>query len=265
MKVKPTLYCSDFKVHKAGWFYMKLVWFIWNWFDWCDFKQYKVGLILSLFFRTFSIVSDFSRFHSEVCHLKKIFKKLCISCQIYRYCINKLLSERLSQNPFGKIRVICKSSTYIFIFFQFNDKMPYYFRSNVVYKFSYSRCNATYYSETYQHLSVRNGEHLHVSPLPLKALKCDNHLLIFSSQGQIKSFDITYHLMNSYWTKMKRHLPICFLPMHFPLYLFDWPLPCEIIFQWYLKSYFHDIYCPYCYCINPYTTDYVRICFSAAV
>ena len=231
MKVKPTLYCSDFKVHKAGWFYMKLVWFIWNWFDWCDFKQYKVGLILSLFFRTFSIVSGFSRFHSEVCHLKKIFKKLCISCQIYRYCINKLLSERLSQNPFGKIRVICKSSTYIFIFFQFNDKMPYYFRSNVVYKFSYSRCNATYYSETYQHLSVRNGEHLHVSPLPLKALKCDNHLLIFSSQGQIKSFDITW------WTHIEQKWNVIYLfAFYLCIYLFTYLIDLS-----HVKLYFSDI------------------------
>ena len=41
----------------------------------------KTGLIftcyleLSMLFRTFSIVSDFSRFHTEFSHLKEIFKK----------------------------------------------------------------------------------------------------------------------------------------------------------------------------------------------
>ena len=38
-------------------------------------EEYKVGLIFTLLFRTFSIVSDFSRFHLEVCHLKEILKK----------------------------------------------------------------------------------------------------------------------------------------------------------------------------------------------
>ena len=35
------------------------------------FEEYKVGFIFTLLFRTFSIVSDFSRFHSEVCYLKR--------------------------------------------------------------------------------------------------------------------------------------------------------------------------------------------------
>ena len=35
-------------------------------------EQYKFGLIFTLLFQTLSIASDFSRFHSEVCHLKEI-------------------------------------------------------------------------------------------------------------------------------------------------------------------------------------------------
>ena len=38
-------------------------------------EQYKVGLIFTLLLLTFSVVSDFSRFHPEICHLKKILKK----------------------------------------------------------------------------------------------------------------------------------------------------------------------------------------------
>ena len=50
-------------------------------------EKYKVGLIFTLLFRTFSTVLDFSRFHSKACHLKEILKKinfLRISYQIGR-------------------------------------------------------------------------------------------------------------------------------------------------------------------------------------
>ena len=39
------------------------------------YDQYKICLIFTLLFRTLSIVSDFSRFHVEVCQLKKILRK----------------------------------------------------------------------------------------------------------------------------------------------------------------------------------------------
>ena len=54
-------------------------------------EEYKVGLIFTLF-GTFSVVSDFSRFHSEVCHLKEILKKERIS-----YHIDRQLHQKLSQ------------------------------------------------------------------------------------------------------------------------------------------------------------------------
>ena len=44
-------------------------------------------------------------------------------------------------------------------------------RSNVVYKFSFGRCNATYYGETCRHLNIRVGEHSGVSPLTGKKSK----------------------------------------------------------------------------------------------
>ena len=82
------------------------------------------------------------------------------------------LRNSISKNlPFCKIRAIFKSSTRISNFFQFKDKMLYCLRSNVVYKFSCARCNATYYCETCRHLSVRVGQHLSVSPLTGKKSK----------------------------------------------------------------------------------------------
>ena len=46
------------------------------------FEEFKVGLIFTLLFRMFSIVSTFSRFHLEVCHLKKILKKNAFSIKL---------------------------------------------------------------------------------------------------------------------------------------------------------------------------------------
>ena len=172
-------------------------------------EEYKVGLIFTLLFRTFSIVSDFSGFNSEVCHLKEILKKNEFPIKLIDSCIKNFLNKRLIEKPvtltaekkdliivlaffgklllelrtrlknsisknlpFCKIRVIFKSSTRISNFFQFKDKMPYCLRSNVVYKFSCGRCNATNYGETYRHLSVRVGEHSGVSPLTGKKSKC---------------------------------------------------------------------------------------------
>ena len=39
------------------------------------YNQYKFCLVFTLLFRTFSIVSDFSRFRKEVSHLKDILRK----------------------------------------------------------------------------------------------------------------------------------------------------------------------------------------------
>ena len=154
-------------------------------------EEYKVGLIFTLLFRTFSIVSNFSRFHSEVCHLKEILKKNAFPIKLIDSFIKNFLNKRLTEKPvtltaakkdlvivlpclgklslelrtrlrnsiskslpFCKIRVIFKSSTRISNFFQFKDKMSYCLGSNVVYKCSCGRCNATYYGTKCRHLSV---------------------------------------------------------------------------------------------------------------
>ena len=171
-------------------------------------EEYKVGLVFTLLFRTFSIVSDFSRFHLEVCHLKEILRKNAFPIKLINGCIRSFLNKRLTEKPviltaekkdlviilpflgklspdlrtclknsisenlpFCKSRIIFKSSTRIPNFFQFKDKMSYCLYSNVVHKFLCDRCNATYYSEKCRYLSVRVGEHLRVSPLTGKKLK----------------------------------------------------------------------------------------------
>ena len=62
-------------------------------------EKYEVGLIFILLFRTFSIVSDFSRFHSEVCHLKEILKKNAFPIKLIGSCIKNFLNKRLTEKP----------------------------------------------------------------------------------------------------------------------------------------------------------------------
>ena len=123
-------------------------------------KECKVGLIFTLLFRMFS-------------NRKKIkIKKNAFPIKLIDSCIKSFLKKRLTEKlvtltaekkdlvivlsllgklsldlrtriknsvsrnlPFCKIRLIFKLSTRFSNVFQFKDKMPYYLRSNVVYKF----------------------------------------------------------------------------------------------------------------------------------
>ena len=234
-------------------------------------EEYKVGLIFTLLFRKFSVVSDFARFHSEVCHLNEILKKNAFPIKLIDSCIknflNKSLTEKpvtltsekkdlvivlpflgklsldlrtslrnsISKNPpFCKIRVIFKSSTRITNFFQFKDKIPYCLRSNVVYKFLYGRCSATYYGETCQHLSVRVGEHSGVLPLTgkksmsKKSTAVKDHMLFCDHVVSIDDFKILATSDSNFHVKVKESLLISrdepILNKNetsLPLYLFD--------------------------------------------
>ena len=149
------------------------------------YDEYKIGLVFTMLFRTFSIVSDFSRFHTEVIHLEEILRKNAFPIKLVNNCIKNFLNKKflntpvtltvkkkelfiglpylgnlslalrtrlqnsINKNlPFCKIKVIFKSTTRLSNFFCFKDKVPFNLRSNVVYKFACGRCNATYYGET---------------------------------------------------------------------------------------------------------------------
>ena len=161
------------------------------------YDQYKIGLIFTLLFRTFSIVADFSRFHTEDIHLKDILKQNAFRIKLVDNCIKTNSNKKFLHTPvaltvqkkelfialpylgnfslaiktclqnsinknlsFCKIKVIFKSTTRLSEHFCFKDKGPFNLQSNVVvYKFSCGRYNATYYGETCRHLNIRVGEH----------------------------------------------------------------------------------------------------------
>ena len=112
--------------------------------------------------------------------------------------------------------------------------MLYCLRSNVVYKFSCGRCNASYYGETYRHLSVRVGEHSGVSLLTGKKLKSKkstvvkDHMLFCDHVVSIDDFEILATSDSDFHVKVKESLltsrdePILNKnETSLPLYLFD--------------------------------------------
>ena len=136
--------------------------------------------------------------------------------------------------PFCKIRVIFKSTTRLSNFCCFKDKVPFSLRSSIVYKFSCVRFNATYYGETCQHLNIRVGEHLGISPLTGKKSKgkttiaIKDHMLFCDHVVSLKVFKILVSSNSEFHLKIKENLLISrgkpelnrnkkFLP----LYLFD--------------------------------------------
>ena len=215
------------------------------------YDEYKTGLVFTMLFRTFSIVSDFSRFHTEIIHLKEILRKNAFPIKLVDNCIKNFLNKKflntpvtltvkkkelfivlpylgnlslalrtrlqnsINKNlPFCKIKVIFKSTTRLSNFFRFKDKVPFNLRSNVVYKFSCGRCNATYYGETCRHLNVRVGEHSGISPLTGKKSKArkttavKDHMLFCDHVVSLDDFKILTSSNSEFHLKIKESLLI---------------------------------------------------------
>ena len=134
-------------------------------------NQDEIGLIFTLLFRTFSIVFDFSRFHTEVSHLKSILRKNAFPIRLVDNCIKTFLNKKflhtrvaftvekkelfialpylgnlslairiglqnsiIKNLTFCKMMVIFKSTIRLNNFFCFKDKVSFNLSSNKVYK-----------------------------------------------------------------------------------------------------------------------------------
>ena len=68
--------------------------------------------------------------------------------------------------------------------------------SKVVYKYTYGRCNSSYYGETVRNLRVRAGEHIGLSPLASKKCKASkesavrDHLLFCDNDPSFEEFSV---------------------------------------------------------------------------
>ena len=159
-------------------------------------------MILTLLHRCYSICSDYTSFHLEVEKLREILKrnsypsgiidqsiktflnKLYVPKKVYLTAPKKELliilpflgtmSSNLKRKlqtcfrnslPQCNIKIILKSTNRLSSLFRFKDAIPKELQSHLIYKFSCSSCNASYYGKTERHLNVRAGEHIGLSPL----------------------------------------------------------------------------------------------------
>ena len=64
------------------------------------YDPYKISLIFTLLFRTFSVVSDFSKFHTEVSHVKEILRKNAFPIRLVGNCIKSGMTFYKSKSGF---------------------------------------------------------------------------------------------------------------------------------------------------------------------
>ena len=164
--------------------------------------------MFTLLGRSFTIVSDFSKFHFEVETLKKTLQKNAYPTKfgdkyvakfvnnifiqksvfttvpkmeltillpylgnissITKKRLNRCISKRLK---FCKLKIIFQTGNRLKNYFRFKDRVPETLQSNFVYKFKCGSCTASYYGKTYRHMKVRVSEHQGVSPRTGKRVK----------------------------------------------------------------------------------------------
>ena len=115
-----------------------------------------------------------------------------------------------SQSSLNHTRSFSCSSKY----FKFKESIPKYLRSHLIYKFSCSCCNATYYGETERHLFVRGSEHLGITPLTQKRVKNPkksdimDHILLEGHNATYDDFSISISENNRFKLHLKESLLI---------------------------------------------------------
>ena len=90
------------------------------------------------------------------------------------------------------IRFVFRSSTRIYSFFPFKDRIPKFLRSGVVYLFKCRCCSTSYVGQTTRHLHTRVTEHLGISPITVKPSSSPVMSSIFShlkTTGHTANFD----------------------------------------------------------------------------
>ena len=128
--------------------------------------RYKINLVRILVFCAFHICSSFVNFHKEIVKIKQIrlangFPGSLIDKVIFSFLnLQYILHTKPKDKGEGK------------------DCIPTLVCSNVVYKFSCSGCNATYYGKTNRNLLIHCNEHL--------AINRNGHEIVSSSPSSIR-------------------------------------------------------------------------------
>ena len=185
----------------------------------------------TLLFPCFQVYSSYEKLQNEIVYVNKIFKNnrnpndfvdLCIKSFFDKLYVtkknyqtdetnqlliilpflghlsfetkNRLYSCIRSQLPSCSLRIAFQSKTSLSNLFKFMESIPKCLCLHLIYKFSCSCCNASYYGETERQLFVRASEHLGITPLTKKRVKNSqkstiiDHILLESHNATYNDF-----------------------------------------------------------------------------
>jgi len=162
--------------------------------------QYKINLISVLIYRAFHICSSYKAFHSQICNIKRFLQQNRFPAQLIDRIIERFLSKQYVADikpsnvpklpillflpylgvysihlkkrftkfignfyPHVDLKIVFRANKPIGRLFPFKDRVPSHVCSSVVYKFTCSSCQATYYGKISRHFNVRCREHLGIN------------------------------------------------------------------------------------------------------
>ena len=128
-----------------------------------------------------------------------------------RTCLVNSIESNLK---FCKLKVIFQSPCKLNSLFRYKDSLQKKIRSDIVYRYMCSNCKVTYYGKTYRHFFTRAAEHMGISNLTGKRLKCvkqsavSDHLLECNCSIDFDHFDILASDANKFRLLIKESLLI---------------------------------------------------------
>ena len=171
-------------------------------------NSYKYALSFTLLHRAFKVCSNFELFHHKSKIKKKIFRNNGYPVNFSDFCIEKYLNDlyvkkkvyflgpkkqltcvlpflgkkslKLRSRLINSVNETVRFCNLIVFFwsqrkldtlFWFTDVLNKKICSFLVYRYTCSNCNVTYYGKTYRHFFTRVAEHMGVSNLTGKRLK----------------------------------------------------------------------------------------------
>ena len=211
----------------------------------------KTGFIWSLLYRAFSLCSSFELLHQEILKLKDIFKRngypiSFIDKRVKRFldkvfiekkafltvskkqlvCVlpfigktslqlrSRLVKSIQGNLQYCSLKVVFQSPCKLRSLFHFKDTLDKKIRSDLVYRYTCSNCNFTYYGKTYRHFFTRAAEHMGISNLTEKRVKnvkqsaVSEHLLQCVCSINFDDFDILASETNNFRLLIKERLLI---------------------------------------------------------
>ena len=108
------------------------------------------------------------------------------------FLVRKLLQSCIKNHlPYCSLRMTFQSKTRLSSVIRFKDIIPKEISSHLVYKYTCSCCNTTYYGESERLFFVRASEHLSMTPLTGKRVKNPTKSAIFD-QILLKDHDASF-------------------------------------------------------------------------